>query len=183
MLTSKEQIKALLGGTFDASADALLDTLASAASAFVVGKLGWNPEKSVTNDVLDGMGGSAIVLTRPIVTDFTDLTINGNVIPVAPDTVSNGYVVNREVGIVYLRGYCAWKGMQNIAATYEAGYDPIPGDLAMAATELASLRWKVRSNIGIQSRTLANETITFTDKDMTGFTKSVIALYDRPITA
>lgn len=180
MLTSKEQIKALVGGTFDASTDALLDTLAAGASAYVVGKIGYDPEQSATVDMLDGMGGAVIVLSRPVVTAFTKLTIAGQEVPAAPDMVQSGYVVDNEIGIVYLRGYCAWRGVRNVKAEYTAGYDPVPADLALAATEMAALRYKVRSNIGIQSRTLAQETITYTDKDATAFAKQVIALYQRP---
>lgn len=180
-LTTKDNVKALLGGQFDAGTDALLDQLCAAASAYIVGKIGYDPGKADVTDTLDGHGGDAIPLSCPYVNTVTTVTINDVAVPVSTASAVSGYVADMEVGILYLRGYCAYRGRRNIVVSYNAGFDPIPADLTMAATELAALRYKVRSNIGIQSRTLANETIVYTDKDATAFTKQVIAQWQRPV--
>lgn len=177
-ITTKEAIKELVGGTFDASADALLTKLAAAADAFVVSVLGYDPRAKDYVEFKHGLGGIQTLLNVPNVNSITTLKVDGTTIPPSTAVNNPGYVFNPS-GHVYLRGYRFVCGVMNVEAHYNAGFTTLPGDIVMAATEIATLRYKTRSNIGIQSKTLANETIVFADKDMPESARQALRDYRR----
>lgn len=56
-------------------------------------------------------------------------------------------------------------------------YYYIPGAVEQAAIEMVALKLKQRDNIGIRSKSLAQESITYEDKDMTPSIKSMLSTY------
>lgn len=177
LMTSAAQIKAIVPGT-PATDDTLLDTLASAAHAFVVSTLGYDPIATDYVTTFDGSNTRQIALPYGEVNSIASVIINDNAIPASVGMLGSGYRFNR-VGIVTLNGYCFDRGFDNVKVSYNAGFATYPADLMGAATEIAVLRYKTRSQIGILSKTLAQETITFSDKDMTKAAQTIIHQYVR----
>lgn len=171
MITSAAAIKELLGGTFNATEDALLGKLASAAHAFMVSYLGYDPITGNYVEVRDGNGKTRLALDRPNVTAIALVKINDNTIPAAQNAMASGYVFSLD-GLLYLRGYSFTRGEQNVRIEYTAGLQAYPGDLVMAATEHAAFKHRTKQNIGIQSKTLAQETIVFSEADMPSSVRS-----------
>lgn len=62
-------------------------------------------------------------------------------------------------------------------------YDYIPGSVEQACIEMVALKIKQRDNIGISSRSLANESISYTDRDMSKAVQGMLAPYNRRIPA
>lgn len=180
MITNKDAIKQLLGGTFSPSEDALLDKLAAAAHDFMVSYLGYDPITGSYTEVRDGNGLQVIALDAPNVTAVSSVRVNERVIPAALDANSSGYVFSKD-GFVYLRNYTFTKGVQNVTVNYTAGLNAYPGDLVMAATEHAAFKYRTKQNIGIQSKTLAQETIVFSASDMPQSVRAAYAPYRRTL--
>jgi hypothetical protein len=65
--------------------------------------------------------------------------------------------------------------------TVTMNYDYIPGSVEQACIEMVGLKIKQRDNIGVQSRTMANETVTYTDRDMTRSVQGLLTPYNRRI--
>jgi hypothetical protein len=60
-------------------------------------------------------------------------------------------------------------------------YDYVPGAVEQACIELVALKIKQRDNIGISSRSLANESISYTDRDMSKSVQGMLAPYNRRV--
>jgi hypothetical protein len=101
--------------------DAQIARVITAASEFIRRYLQRNLVSQNYSEVRNGIGGRELMLRHAPVTAIAALAIDGNAIPAAPDTVSPGYVLAGDSGILYLRGYAFHRGAQNVAATYTAG--------------------------------------------------------------
>jgi hypothetical protein len=53
-------------------------------------------------------------------------------------------------------------------------YDYVPADVAQAVIELVYLKIQQRANIGVRSRTLAGENVTYETADMTPAVKAML---------
>lgn len=71
------------------------------------------------------------------------------------------------------------KGTFNWTVTYKGGYATVPYDVAQACIELAAYKFKDRDRIGLNSKTLAGEVISYEKKDIRGEIKNVLANYVR----
>ena len=80
-----------------------------------------------------------------------------------------------------LRGQVFIKGVRNIHIVYTAGYEVIPYDLQQACMEIVGLRYKERDRIGLQSKTLAGETVSFFIKDLSPTAQAVVKQYQRVV--
>ncbi len=58
-------------------------------------------------------------------------------------------------------------------------YDYVPAAVEQACIEMVALKLRQRDNIGVQSRVLAGETVTYTDRDMTAAVKGLLGPYNR----
>ena len=81
--------------------------------------------------------------------------------------------------LIMPENYVFAKGMLNWIVTYKGGYATVPYDVAQACIELAAYKFKDRDRIGINSKTLAGEVISFEKKDIRGEIKNVLANYVR----
>jgi hypothetical protein len=97
------------------------------------------------------------------------LSINGN----------NGYTFNK--WRVALIGYRFNRGVSNVVISYTAGYAVVPPDLEQACIELCALRYRELDRIGLISKGLAGETITFTQKDFTNSVRTSLMQHKRVI--
>jgi hypothetical protein len=69
----------------------------------------------------------------------------------------------------------------DVGLSVTMSYDYIPGAVEQACIEMCGLKIKQRDNIGISSRTLANESISYTDRDMTRSVIGMLGPYNRRI--
>ena len=58
-------------------------------------------------------------------------------------------------------------------------YDYVPGAVEMACIEMVGAELKRRDNLGIQSRSMQNENISYSDKSMSAAVKSMLAPYNK----
>ena len=134
------------------------------------------------NAVLDGDGGSSLILPQYPVNSITTLRVMGSEIPEATSYAATGWINDgnlRSAGILRLRGYTLSAGRAFVEIAYNAGYGAVPDDLAQAAIEQAA--WKFREGrkgeLGIQSHTLPDGSVTFRPTDLLPSVQGVLSLY------
>jgi hypothetical protein len=157
--------------------EALLQTLCTAASAFVISALNRNLLQASYTETRNGHGGDRLPLYQYPVTAVSSVTIDGVAIPPAPGPLASGYVFDE--AMVYLRGYCFSRGVQNVVIAYTAGLADVPFDIAQATVEIVAVKYKRRQNIEVSGKTLNGETISFTQADVPASAKSVLQNYMR----
>lgn len=64
-----------------------------------------------------------------------------------------------------------------LVVTYTAGFTSTPQDFYQAILELAALRYKDRTHIGQNSKTINGETVAYETKQWNNFIRSVVARY------
>lgn len=146
--------------------DALLQRLLSAASDYIQTWLNRVVPTASYSDAYDGPGGSRLMLPNYPITAVSSVSIDGQVIPQSTSPTTPGWVFNSTS--IVLRGG-TWRfteGVQNISVSYTAGYPTVPSEIEQACIELVSRRYKERDRIGVTSKTLAAETISYSQKDM-----------------
>lgn len=127
-LTTLPTVKAWLGLT-TATDDVLLQRLITSLSRTILGVLSRSLLFQTYLRVIDGHGGTSLVLPDYPVFALTALTINGVPIPASPDGLASGYVVSAldqashdRPSVVSLIGYTFARGKQNVTITYSAGW-------------------------------------------------------------
>jgi len=157
--------------------DALLTRLVTAASQFIQSWLDRTLAQQGYTETRDGGGGSSLAFANTPVSAVSALAIDGIAIPPASDAVSPGYAFSATR--LYLRGYAFTRGVRNVTLSYTAGYAATPPEVEQACIELVALRYKERDRIGHVSKSLAGETVSFSQKDMSDDIKTLLSLYRR----
>jgi hypothetical protein len=103
--------------------------------------------------------------------------VDGVAVPLSSDGIQAGYMFSETM--LYLIGYTFTKGFQNVSISYTAGYENVPGDIEQACIDLVSLKYKERERIGIQSKTLATESITYRIWDLNKETQQILREYQK----
>lgn len=158
--------------------DVVLTRLISAASNFVASWLNRDLFAADYNERFNGTGTRSLMLTNYPVLSVAAVVINGVSVPAGTDT-ADGYFFDKD-GLA-LRGYSFQAGVCNVRVSYRGGFETIPLEIEQAVIELVSLRHKERERIGLVSKGLAGETITFTQKDFTMSIKSVLNQFKRVV--
>lgn len=183
-LTSLADVKAWLQtsqSAFPSTDDALLTRLITAASQYIQTWLNRRIAVADYQETRDGTGGRHLHFACFPVSAVLSLTIDGFAIPPAPPPAPNsgptaGYVFSATQ--VSLRGYCFWRGAQNIVVSYTAGYATTPPELAQACIELVALRYRERTRIGEVSKSLGGgETVSYSQKDMSAGIATLLQQY------
>lgn len=177
-LTTLDSVKAWLGVS-SATDDALLARLVSASSAYVETWLNRSILSATYSDTRDGNGRTRMMLPQAPVTAISSVTVDGVAVPAATTATMSGYVFTETS--VGLRGYTFTSGMNNVVIQYTAGFDVVPTDVEQAVIELIGRRYKERDRIGLVSKGLAGETITYTQKDMSDGIKTLLQSYRRVV--
>jgi hypothetical protein len=204
-LCSLDDVKGYLG--LDAqgvtSQDALLTRLVSAASAWLEGEIGRVlGQTAITGETYSGDGTVYLRLRNGPVISVQSLTIDGA--PVVQQTADvEGWVLQDDT--LYLAGAASGVGMlitgpygqafsptllttlrytvgkANVVVSYTAGYplDAIPGDLRQAAVELACDAYNRRSRLGVMSKVVGGESVTFQTLSLGPGIQGVIRHYQR----
>lgn len=174
-LTTLADVKAWMGITVT-DQDAVLTRLISAASNYIQSWLNRDLLAADYTERFNGTGTASLMLPNYPVLSVTSVKINGLTIPAGSDS-ADGYFFDSDG--LYLRGYRFERGVSNVLVSYRGGFETIPAELAQATIELVSLRHKERDRIGIVSKGLAGETITYSQRDFTASVKTVLTQFKR----
>lgn len=122
-LTTLATVKAWRSPPISTTADdAQIARIITAASGFILRSLQRTLVSQSYTETRNGSGGRALMLRQAPVTALASLSVDGVAISAAADTLSPGYALDGEKGLVYLRGYAFYRGVQNVAVGYSAGY-------------------------------------------------------------
>lgn len=174
-LTTLAKVKEWLGEATSAN-DPVLSRLISASSDYIQAWLNRDIAQATYSSYRDGNSGVRIMTRNYPVTAVTTVKIDNQTIPLSVNG-SNGYVFNETS--VALIGYRFTRGIQNVYLSYTAGYATTPNEIEQACIEMVSLRFKEKGRIGVVSKGMAGETITFSQKDMTDSIESTLSQYRR----
>lgn len=178
-LTTLANVKAWLKETStNAERDATLTRLIDAASDYVGTWLGRPILQDDYAYTVDGHGGAKLVVGNYPIVAVSAVHVNNVPIP-ASINGSFGYVFN-DIRIALI-GARFTQGLQNVYLSYTAGYPAVPAELEQAVIELVALRYKESDRVGIVSKGLAGETITYTQKDFTRSIQTALEQYRRVI--
>lgn len=126
-------------------------------------------------EVRDGTGQRKLSMRHFPVTDVTSVSINGKTIQRRTSPLGIGYTYD-DLSIK-LSGYTFDNGMDNVEVVYTAGLPAVPADVEIACAEMVMLRYKARDRIGVSSKSLAGEQITFTADDFPDYVTRVLDQY------
>lgn len=93
------------------------------------------------------------------VTAVASVVMDGVAIPLSPDGIQTGYLFDSES--VYLVGRMFTDGRRNVTINYTAGYAAIPSDIVHAVIEIAAQTYREKQWVGLQSKSLASETVAY----------------------
>lgn len=173
-LTTIQAVKAVLGITLSDS-DALIDALIDRASATVESYCDRTLSQATHVEARDGGGGSAMMLRQYPVTSVTSVVIGGATIPQSPDGMQAGWFVSGRT--LHLIGYRFTRGPASSVITYTAGFSTVPADIEAATIEVVALMLKRRDRIGVSSKSMAGESITFEQAAMPESVVSMLSSY------
>lgn len=177
-LTTVAKVKEWLALKVDPPAD--LQQVLDAASAFVEKYLGFPVLRHTVTEQRDGNGKAEMMLKEHYVLSFTSVTISGQDFPESPDYHQRGWR-HADWWIMLQGGDVFTRGRRNITLVYEAGFDVVPADIEQAVIDLCALRYKEKDRIGVQSKTLAAETISFMISDLSQSQRAVLNKYRRVV--
>lgn len=176
--TTLADVKAWLSLT-SASDDALLTRLITASSVAMQSYLSRDIFQQVYIENYHGKGNPSLLFKNWPVTAVSSVSVDGVSIPASITATGDGYVFDETK--LMLRGYIFCRGFSNITISYTAGYATAPYDLAQVCIQLVSLRYKERDRIGHVSKTLAQETVAFSQKDFSDDMRTIMNQYRRVI--
>ena len=134
------------------------------------------------NAVLDGNDKNQIILPQYPVNSVSTLRINEVEIS-ARAGYTQGYIIDRNTGILRLSGYVFSQGMANIEIEYNAGYSSVPDTLIQACIEQSA--WKYKQSVpggallGVNSRQLADGSVSYATKELLPEVRMVLEKYKK----
>lgn len=177
-LTTLANAKQWLGVTTSAD-DALLSRLVSAASDYIQTWLNRTIQSQAYTETRDGTGGAKLSLANYPATAVSLVSVDGISIPPSAGVNSPGYLFSPTQ--IILRGYSFTRGIQNVTLAYTAGFATTPNEIEQSAIELVSLRYKERDRIGLVSKGLAGETISYSQKDFSDAIETTLTNYKKVV--
>ena len=105
----------------------------------------------------------------------TNLTVTSTATGVALTEVGNAPASGQYTFAAGTYGFAAADTGAQVTMTYQY----VPGPVEQAVIELVGLDLKQRDNLGVTSKVLANETVSYSDKGMTASVKEMLQPYRR----
>lgn len=165
-LATLAQVKEYIGNSADATDDALLTRLIDAASELIERSCSRVFGSASYTESRDGNGGNFIVLNyRPIIS-ISSVTVDGKTIPQSAGPTLAGWVQGSPWKISLRGQYAFTEGVQNVALAYTAGFATIPADLVQSCCLLVGLGYKERDRLGLTSKGVGGESISFSSDDL-----------------
>lgn len=177
-LTSLANVKQWLGVSA-ATDDTLLTRMVSGVSAWIQEWIGRTIASTVYTETLNGNGKNVLFLLNYPVTAVASVLVDNVAIPARPAIGQAGYSFDKDA--IYLDGYAFSPGRQNVVIQYTAGFASVPADLEQAAIELCALRYKDKDRIGVSSKSIGPEHVTFFMKDFPDDVQNVLWSYKRVV--
>lgn len=168
-LTTLVSLKAFLALSGSGS-DAMLGELITQTSAAIRNYCGRDLTSTDYTKTFDGNGKQVSFFSQFPITAVASLTINGLAVPAITKYGQQGYVFSNNT--VKLVGYWFETGVANCAITFTAGYTTIPPDLSKACNEWCAQIYKQRETIGLTSKSIGQESVSF---DTTGIPDKITA--------
>lgn len=187
-LTTLAAVQLYLGSTAAANNDPI-QTLITAISAWAMKYCNRDFRQTDYTETRNGRGQDQMMVRQTPINTVATVAIDGVVLPLAsgaPPTA--GYAFDAD-SIYVFPPYQFTRNKQNTVIAYNAGWvtpgmsnagtPPItlPLDLQQAVTEAVADRFKRRDSIGVLSKTLAGEVITYSQADLPKSAAPVIDAY------
>jgi hypothetical protein len=146
--------------------DNLLQSLVDSVSAQFETYCGRTFALSDYVEYYDGSGKNRLSLDQYPITTISGIWDDVNWLWTASTLISGTYyrTVNNS-SLVFSDSATLTKGEQNIKVAYSAGYATIPYDLEQACIEEVLVKYKVRKNVEIRSKTLPDGTVVYGGTD------------------
>ncbi len=178
-LTTLAAVKRYLGSEVEGitSVDAILQDLITESSAWVTTQIGRTFATTTVTEPQDGDGTTRLILKQSPVVSITSVTVGTDpAIPQRPnaDAGSLGWVKNGNA--VDLVGYIFTIGVQNVVIVYVAG-EAVPADLEGAVKERVAFKYRRRQNLGMNSISVANESVSYADAAVLAGIEDVLSHY------
>ena len=207
-LTTSANVRNLIGKDVTDKDEPLLQTLATAASAFIEGRCGRSFGVQQYTDTFNGREvykQKRIVLRNSPVVSVSDVVLDGTSIPQRATFGDGGWVFDTQTDSVafdqpffgyWYFGVPYWGliglGIANVTITYTAGFNPlsgtqtggalpVPSDLVFAASELAALWYRERNRIGIVQMHDGNLTTMYQVLNLPLAVAETIKRYSAPV--
>ncbi len=161
-----------------ANSDTLISLLITSASAYIDN---WTNRtfSTVSNTIKMNGNGSNIMMLK----DYPIISVSsvkvGNISYQQSDGNSVGYVLGDYA--IYLIGDKFTKGFVNVSITYTSGFASVPADIKQVAIELVAYKFKESERVGISTKTMAGEVISYDLKDIKEHVKNILNNYIRVV--
>lgn len=133
-LTSVANVKSWLNIT-GSDSDALLQRLISGWSNTIKKYISKDVLTATYTEVYNGNGKNRMILKNQPIISISSLVVGAQVIPAISAWPNPGYTIDGDTGIaVLLQGYAFNQGIQNVAITYQAGYQSLLESHTIPAT-------------------------------------------------
>lgn len=162
-LTTVENVRGFLSLTTTAD-DPLLETLIKAASAFIERYISRAIDVVSYADIFSGNGRDSRMLRFSNVQRIVAVTIDDQPIQKAEKITDRGFMLDDDQAILFNAIFP--RGVRNCRIDYTAGWAEAPADIQLACNELVAYRYRNRERIGLISKVMQGETITYAQKDM-----------------
>lgn len=175
MITTVDKVKTYLtiAGT---SSDAMLAELVAAADAFV---LSYTGRKTVLEadfvERYNGTGSDRLMLDNYPIASVASLVVNDRTIGPSAGYGQQGYFFDNRALVLYNERFT--KGFRNVQVSYRAGFAEIPADMEQAATYIVSQMYKRKDRIGVSSKTIGQESISYNANDLDATSKTILNEY------
>lgn len=160
------------------NSDTLLSSLITSASAYIENWTNRVFSSSSNTAKFNGNNSHIMMLKDYPIISVTSVKV-GNTYYSASDGMSVGYVAD-DVAI-YLIGAIYEKGYSNIEISYTSGYATIPADIKQVCIDLVAYKFKETDRVGILSKTMAGEVVSFDSKDLKDQSKNILNNYNRVV--
>lgn len=166
---------------------ALIPKVSAAIEAYCARTFG----QASYNETRNGNGADRIIVKNRPLTAVASVNVNGLSIPLAPDTVSFGFVFDDSS--IYIRAgrklspppagtlggfpVCFERGIQNVVLAYTGGYATVPADVNQAACEWISFKTAKRGRPDKKNEVLAQQTVGFDLSGMPDMVKTLLQPY------
>ena len=160
--------------------DALLTRMIGAASDYIQTWLNRTFAIGPYSEVRDGSGGDRFMFGNYPVSTVSSVKVDWLSVPASPGNGMPGYVFDGTT-LTLLGGYRFSRAKSNVQVDYTAGFATTPKEVEQACIELVGLRYREMDRIGMVSKTLAGETITFTQKDFSDSIETTLTNYKKVI--
>lgn len=184
-LCTVADVVSYIGGGVGADGLDELQQLVTAISQAAATYCATNFIQATYTETCNGTGTGMLLPHNQPITAVASISVCGHALSPGVGGGQSGFVFDTEC--LYLLGGARFpRDLQNVVVVYTAGFTnlaasvcTIPYDLRQAVVEAVADRFKRRQNIGIVSKTIAGETITYSAKDFPQSSKFIFNLYQK----